>query len=232
MKFLHKVRDDEKGAALITALMLTLLALIVITTALYMMNIATKQSGTVKNYRTALQASYGGSDVIMKDVIPQLLMNGDALSTASSSTAALILQGVGANFPGLSDLTIGPDYASPSVAAACITAKLTSAPPWNACASPVSTMSNNSVKPKELPDFKFTVPSAAGAASFTVYSKIVDTTPGNSDMSGVNLMGAGVADSQNNITPEHIPYVFRVEVQAERSTNPNEKSKLSLLYAY
>ncbi|HJV66699.1 MAG TPA: hypothetical protein VJ550_13255 [Geomonas sp.] len=231
MKLVQMLRA-ERGIALVTSLMLTFLSLLVVMTAMYLLTVATRQSGTVKNYKTALQASYGGSDLVMKDLIPQLLMNGDALSTANSSTVSQIMQGVAANFPGLSDLAIGPDYSSQSVAAACITAKLTSAPPWLACPSPTAGVSSTSVKPKELPDFKFTVPSAAGAAPFTVYSKIVDTTPGNSDMSGVSLQGAGVADSQNAITPQHIPYVFRVEVQAERSSNPNEKSNLSLLYAY
>ncbi|MCM0083693.1 hypothetical protein L4X63_19070 [Geomonas sp. Red32] len=251
MKAVKKLKE-EQGIALVTSLMLTFLALVVILCALYLMTVATKQSGMVKSYKSALQASYGGSDMIMKDLIPQMLMSGDvinqAIASGSTATIAQTFQTIASNFSGLNDLAFGPNYGSATVAAQCLSAKLTSSPSgqlvtggmgsgygpaWSTvCPSPGGAVTATSLKPKDLPDFKFTVPGASGAPAFTVFSKIVDTVPGNSDMSGTSLMGSGVAETQSNIAPQHIPYVFRIEVQAERSNNPSETADLSFLYAY
>jgi len=231
------VLKDEKGIALVTSLLLTLLSLTIIVTALYLMNITTKQSGLTKRYKTAMQASYGGVDLVVKDLLPQLLLNGDALKIATPSTVSQIMGQITGNFPGLTDLAVGPGYGSQTDAANCINLKLqnpvtdplTGQRLWKL---PSGAICSSSLKPKELPDFKFTVPAAAGSTPYTIYSKIVDTVIGNSDMSGVLLQGAGVADSQSGIVPQHIPYVFRVEVQAERSTGATENANLSVLYAY
>lgn len=217
MKVLHRLKNEE-GIALVTTMMLTLLALTIVSTALYLMAASTKQSGITKSYRTALQASYGASDLVVKDLIPQLLSNAD------STTA---IRDVINNFPGLApSLTIEPGYPTQAQQQQCIAAKLNSAPAaWPAGCS-------STLRAKELPDFRFTMPASAGATPYTIYSKIVDTVVGNSDMSGVSLLGAGVAEAQSGITPQHIPYVFRVEVQAERSANATENAALSVLYAY
>jgi hypothetical protein len=51
---------DQKGAALVTALMLTLLALVISTTLLYVVMAGSRLSGSHKRYRTALAAAKGG----------------------------------------------------------------------------------------------------------------------------------------------------------------------------
>jgi len=107
----------------------------------------------------------------------------------------------------------------------CLRAKLnTSTSSWPAACS-------QTISPKDQPDLTFVMPST-GTVPFTAYSKIVDTIAGNSDVGGLQLEGAGVAESVSLIKPQHYPYIYRVEVQGERSTNATEQANVSVLYAY
>ncbi|MDR3580930.1 MAG: hypothetical protein P4L44_13295 [Oryzomonas sp.] len=207
-----KILDNKRGIALVTTLMMTLIALTMIMTVLYTMTVSTKQSGLAKSYKTALGASYGASEIIIKDVVPQLLLNSNLTNFIPTVTG---------NFLASLNLQVLSSQA-------CISAKLQQkSGAWPAvCGSAPTTL-----KPKEQPDFQFTVP-GTGSVGYTVYSKIVDTVPGNSDMSGVNLLGEGVAESTNSITPPHYPYVYRMEIQAERASNPSENARLSVVYGY
>jgi hypothetical protein len=65
-----------------------------------------------------------------------------------------------------------------------------------------------------------------------VYTKIVDTVPGNSDLSGLQLEGAGVAETSPLVKPLQIPYIYRIEIQGERKNNPTAQANLEVLYAY
>lgn len=206
---------NDRGIALVTTLMLTLLSLVIIMATFYLITAGTVQSGANKRYRSALDASYGGSHAVIKDILPQLLQNftdPNMFNDVANTFASLNLQ--------VETGTL-----------ACMQAKLTSATStW--ISSGVCGTNSNSLSPTVQPDFQFTLPAANGATPYTVYSKIVDTVPGNTDMSGVQLEGAGVAESQNVIVAQHYPYVYRVEVQAQRLTNATEQANLSILYAY
>ena len=95
-------------------------------------------------------------------------------------------------------------------------------------------MDSKSLDPKAKPDMTFILRASEQTPNFKVYTKLVDTTPGNSDLSGFELLdsGAGVVGSSSGVSPKHIPALYRVEVQGERETNPQEKAQLSVLYAY
>jgi hypothetical protein len=56
----------------------------------------------------------------------------------------------------------------------------------------------------------------------------------NSNAGGVEGLdtGGGVASVSMPITVERKPAYYRVEIQDERASNPREKTKLSVLYAY
>ena len=73
---------------------------------------------------------------------------------------------------------------------------------------------------------------ATTGSPFTVYTKIVDTVPGNSDISGLQLEGSGVAESSSLLRPQQIPYIYRIEIQGERKDNPTAQANLEVLYAY
>ena len=203
-----KCLNNEKGIALVTALMLTLISLTIIMALLYMITAGTKLSGAQKRYKSSLEASQGGAEILLKDIIPTVMRN------YSSSTLVTQVQN------DFSAVALQVDSAQN-----CLQAKLTRpSSQWPAGCS-------NTSNPKESPDISFNLQATTGN-SFVVYTKIVDTVKGNTDVSGLQLEGAGVAESSPVLTPQHFPYIYRLEVQGERATNAKEQANISVLYAY
>jgi len=204
---MKKIRN-EQGIALVTALMLTFLSLVIILALMYIISQGTKVSAANKRYKSALEASYGGAEVFTKQIIPQLLGVGGAASLTT------ILAG---GTPVFGDT-------------ACVQNKLNLAPEqWASCGAAAKTMDAKSAF-----DAQFTLRGQAGQPNFNIYAKIVDTQQGNSDTSGEDMIGsgAGVAGINVAVAPKHMPATYRIEIQGERATNPLEKAKLSILYAY
>jgi hypothetical protein len=93
---------------------------------------------------------------------------------------------------------------------------------WGACSS--------TSNPTDHPDVTFQLPSQTGNP-YTISSKIVDTQAGNTDMSGLQLQGEGVAEQGTTITPQHNPYIYRLELQSSQSATA-ENANIEVLYAY
>ncbi|WP_420850277.1 hypothetical protein [Oryzomonas sagensis] len=202
---------NEDGFALITSLMLTLISLTIVMALLYMMTQSVQVSGLNKHYKTALEATYGGAEIYAKDILPFIMRN------YSSATMAADLQTAFSN--GVTVTKLLSDQS-------CIQSKLTkSTANWPAgCSStPYAT--------KESSDMSFTMAAVTGSP-FVVYSKIVDTVKGNSDTSGLQLEGSGVAESSTVLTPQSIPYIYRMELKGERQNNPMAQANIEVLYAY
>lgn len=200
--------QNEDGIALVTSLMLTLISLTVVMALLYMMTQSIQVSGMNKRYKTAIEATYGGAELYAKDVLPFIMRN------YSSTTMGTDLQ----NAFGSGVQLISSE--------ACVRSKLTkSTANWPAgCSStPYAT--------KEGSDMSFTLTAAKGSP-FVVYSKIVDTVKGNSDTSGLQLEGSGVAESSTLLTPQSVPYVYRMELKGQRQNNPTAQANIEVLYAY
>jgi hypothetical protein len=199
---------NNKGIALITVLMLTLITLVIILGILTLITNNTKLSGARKTYRNVTEAAYGGADLVMQDIIPRAFTNFTNFSTVIKSDYSAIEMQLGSS--------------------ACLRQKLKNdANDWAAC----SGMNNN---PKTQPDMTFKLNGASGQ-SFTVYSKIIDTTPGvpyPSAPSGGQLIGGGVAESSSGTTTNLSHYVYRIEVAGEQTVNPSEMSNISVLYEY
>lgn len=198
---------NNKGIALVTSLMLTLISLVIILSVMTLITSSIKRTGAQKRYKTAMEAAYGGTDIVLKEIMPYILKNMDSVN-------------LGPGLQGQYDagwLSVTSDL--------CLREKLTKrTDQWNvAC--------NQTLNPKVSPDLTFSLTSLKGMP-FTVYTKIVDSTSGNTDTSGLQLEGAGVAESTSVLSPQHQPYVYRLEIQGERSTNATEQSNLSVLYAY
>lgn len=201
---------NERGIALVTALLLTLISLAMIMALLYTVTWQTQLSAAHKKYKTALEAAYGGPEIVAKQIIPKVFDN----VTGARLTA---------QFPG-----VGLVPASGT----CLKAKLEKATAeWGtACGT-----DTNLFDPTSSTDIRLTLQGAQGVQSdFNVFAKIVDTVPGNSDLSGFDLLdkGDGVAGSSSAVAPQHMPAVYRIEVQGQKAINPEEKAKLSVLYAY
>jgi hypothetical protein len=204
---IHLIRNND-GIALVTSLMFTLLSLTICMALLYMVTQGVKTSGQHKQYRTAIEASYGGTDIMVKDIMPVIMQN------YSSSSFTTTVQGAfsGVNLQVLSDPR-------------CMQKKLTKATAgWPAGCS-------NAPNPKNSPDMQITLNSTSGNP-FIVTSKIVDTVVGNSDTTGLQLEGSGVAESSSLLTPQHIPFIYRMEIQGERQGNSTAQSNIEVLYAY
>ncbi len=205
-----KILRSQDGIALVTSLMLTLISLTIVLALLYMVTQSTKVSGQSKRYKTALEASYGGSEIITKDIFPFIMRN------YSSTTLKDDLEGA---------TGFGAVSLSLNTTQSCIQNKLTKATSdWPIDCDSAPFASKN-------PDFNIKL-SAASGNPFTVYSKIVDTVVGNSNIGGLQLEGAGVAESQNVLTPQHFPYVYRLEIQGQRENNPTAQATIEVLYAY
>jgi len=216
--------DNQKGIALVTALMLTLISLTIVMYLLYMITSGAKQSGANKRYRTALEASYGATDLMVKEVLPQIFKTtiASSLTNPGSSVSGLFASSL--NFTSNTDV--------------CLMQKLTLPP------SQWSTGCSNSVDAKVLPDFTMTLNSTS-SDPFIVYTKIVDTVCSDkrpyptgkctgSDLSGFEELdpGLGTTGGTSVVTPPSMPATYRIEIRGERVNNPQEKAVLSILYAY
>jgi hypothetical protein len=224
-----KTLSNNNGIALITSLMFTVMALVISMALLYMVTAGTRTSGAMKIYRTALDASYGGTDIIAKDLIAA------GFSYKAMTDTAFVSQ---------MKNTYMTSFSNPAVAA-CLRTKL-SLPrsQWGACA-------DTSASAKIGTDISFDLMATTGNP-FTVYSKIVDTMErkftvlqsysgaknsmtvtraGNTDESGTTLDFGSTTEGAGVSVP-HYPYIYRIEVQGERKQSASQKSMLSVLYAY
>jgi hypothetical protein len=221
---------NEKGVALVTSLMFTLLALVISMSLLYMVTSGMHASGALKRYRTAVDAAYGGTEIMVKDIISTSFKYNDYLLTNPGTSFPDFLK---SSMGTLSNMTVSD----------CMNQRLTTPrSQWTgACA-------NVSLKLDALTaDVTFSL-NATSSSPYKIYSKIVDTMErkflvldsgvvktvtiaGNSDTSSIVLEGGSTSEG-GGVTVPHYPYMYRIEIQGERATNAVEKSNISVLYAY
>jgi hypothetical protein len=213
----HLLRNNN-GIALVTALMLTLISLTIVSYLLLMVTAGVKQSGANKRYRTAIDASYGGADIIMKEIIPNIFINTIAVGSFSPTYSADILA-----------------HSLDS----CLMDKLTKpSSKWGSGCSNSADATVNS-------DFQLKLNSISASETYTVYTKIIDTVCSDkrpypagkctgSDLSGLDYLGdgSGTAGGSSGVTVQAMPAIYRIEIVGEKTNNPKEKSKISVLYAY
>jgi hypothetical protein len=68
--------------------------------------------------------------------------------------------------------------------------------------------------------------------TYRVYTKIVDTVDGNSGADEGLSKTAVVNSGSGEVTVVSVPYLYTIEVLSQSTTNPTERSKLSILYQY
>ncbi|MBJ6749007.1 pilus assembly protein PilX [Geomonas sp. Red421] len=188
--------------------MLALISLVIALAVLYLLLTQTKVSGAHKRYKNSLEASHGGVQLITKELIPRMF----GTPTPGSS---LKLEFSSLNLDLSSDLCLGQKLSLPSSG-------------WAACLP-----GSKSNDPKQAPDMTFKLPGASGPG-YKVYAKIVDTQPGNSDTSGVELLDSatGVTGASPGVSPKHVPALYRLETEGESISNAREKAALTVLYSY
>lgn len=228
-----KALNNNRGIALVTSIVLALIALVVVMGILYMVNQGTTISASRKVYKNSVEAAYGGSDVSLYEILPDLLLAGltaenktederQALVNAGMSDVTTRLNG-GLNGISLEFIT----SASSSNKHKCITDKLTKDPGanwvnWTNCPK-------NDTNPMNTPDMKFTLKGVSG--NYVLYSKIVDTYPGVKYPPGNPFYPPGVAGSGYANDAQH--FIYRIEVVGvNESRSDKEQGRLTVVYEY
>ncbi|MEW6569831.1 MAG: hypothetical protein AB1390_01450 [Nitrospirota bacterium] len=211
---------NEKGVALMMALILSLIALAIISALIYFVTQGTSISGFQKRYQTAKEAAQGDVEFVTREIIPRTI--------GSTNVADLISI----------ESTLGGEYSVISLSfpsnAACLREKLLlSTVDWISCSADEKSFDLKKSDGSLIADFSVTLPGVPPQPNFSVYAKIVDTIEGNTDSGGLALEGLGVTESGSGmVTPQHFPVLYRIEVQGERMNNPDERANMSVLYAY
>jgi hypothetical protein len=201
---------NEKGIALVMALVLSLIALAIVSALVFFITQGTTISGMQKRYQTAQEAAKAGLDLFSKEIIQETFSGN--LSSIVSKYSLLV---------GMQESTPGCLY----------TKQITATTGWGACSSTPDPRTSYDITLRLLsPD---PGPGIPKQPDFDVFVKIIGTVEGNSDISGLDLEGMGVVESgSGQIHPKLMPYMYRMEIQAERVNNTNERANLSVLYAY
>lgn len=204
-----KTLRNEKGIALVMVLVLSLISLAIVSTLVYLVLQGTKTSGFLKRYESAREAGMGGTDIV-----------GAIISNRGELVIPTLV-----NFPDRCDCG-SLDIMGDNEPDTCLCRKL-----CDPTASWVAAGCDNSFVPTSVPDMQFNLPGLDGNV-FEVSAKIVDTTVGNSDMSGENLGGTCVACGGGEIPVSPAPYLYRIEINTEQPPSGIERSRLSVLYGY
>lgn len=227
-----RILKNEAGIALVTSLMFTMISLVICMALLYMVISGARTSGAYKRYKTALDASYGGTEIVTRDIIGKALKILPTATETEFSNSFLSAMGT----------LIDPSF-SP-----CLQMRTnTPTKAWiGACANPTT-------NPVTAPDITFNLNAATGP-QYKIYTKIVDTREwrfssisttstgvpvlinnkiaGNTDRSSTEALAKGATSGSNSIKVPHYPYVYKIEIQGQGAANPAEKANVSAMYAY
>jgi hypothetical protein len=202
---------NQQGITLMTALLFTMICLVMMLGLMQILITATQGSGSRKSYHNSLESAYGGVELVTREFIPRLYQN-------YSTGLGPLLSTFGGNGGNGINLTVNKE-----------SLKLKLAKPtaeWG----PLS----RSPDAKEAPDLQFLLKGSASQNRYRIYVKIVETVPGNSDNTGTDFIdsGSGVTGDGAGIAMKHTPTFYTLEVQGESAVNPEERAMLSVLYAY
>jgi len=221
-----KLFRNEKGIALVSVLILSLIALSIIATLVYLVIQGTRFSGFFKRYETAREAGTGGAEITV-----DLINSRGKLPAITGILLTSFPKGCDCGDPDTAgDNSMVNEDGSlttpPTGAYLCLCAKLCDATAdW-------PTGCDNTLAAATNPDLSLSL-AGLGGDSYSVNTKIVDTIPGYTDMSGEDLGGAGVVTSSSmTLRSPPQPYIYRVEVDAQNATNQIERSTISVLYGF
>jgi len=225
----------EKGIALVMVLLLSLIALAFVSAMLFMITQGTKLSGAYRVFKSAEDASFGGTEIVQDymsgkgDLFLPLLIVTDFRCVCDANSDGNVTTNDNHEWKVSTNTDMGRSCRCDKLCTGHFDS--VGASNWTVCAA-----DDSSLDPTAIPDLQFTLGVAPNV--FDVFAKIVDTVEGNSDMGGLvtgggSLGGGGVVASNTGlINPPQSPYLYRIEVQAQAAVNVRERSRLSILYAY
>lgn len=203
---------SEKGSVLVIVIVLSAVALALMTALLYMITSGTKVSGLQKRYKTALDAGEGGGNVFYSLVATRA----DPTALASLNVT---LNAAGLNYSPTTPLTCTGAAGNIGLAAKLLTPSTS----WVNC----DTSLNIDPAVPSTYDMKVQV---GTNTKYDVYAKIVAATKGNTG-GDEDLINRGVIDA-GTIAVQTIPFYYAIEVVSENSVKIDERAKVSILYEY
>lgn len=223
-----KIIKNEKGIALVMVLVISLMALAMVSALLYMLTQGTTMSGSQKFYHYAEEASYGGTEVATQYLGTMGQINLTTLGAGLNFTASC-----NCNDPYVftDNIDLMTGLRTDRCDKLCNPTAQWPAAYDEGAAAGIQVSLNATTNS----DLTFTL--GVAPQTFDVFVKVVDTVQGNSDVSslvtGGALGGAGVVASTTGIvSPPHNPFLYRLEVQSQATNNPREQAKMSVLYAF
>jgi hypothetical protein len=199
--------------ALVLVLVLSGVLLAVMTAVMYMITTGTQVSGLRKQYKTALEAGQGGTDLFF-----QIVATRDSAADKTALVTALNNAGLNAV---ISNTTASCSGTAGGATYQGIAAKLmTPSTSWSGCDNSIGIDTSNASSYDMRADM----------GNYRVYAKIVAATDGTTG-AGTELHGSGVV-SPTAISVKKEPYLYAIEVVSENAANPRERARLSVLYQY
>jgi len=215
-----KLLKDQSGIALVTSLMMTLISLAMVMVLMSYVMQSIRATGATKQYKNTLEASYGGAELLVKDIVP-MFFNFSGASSAGSITA-------------LEDKydSIDLKFASGNP---CLNQKLNNQ--TGAWTDAICGVNKSSSNPKVLPDITFVLKSTITGfqtpPGYKIYAKIIDTAVvGNTEKSSIDYSSKNPGGERSDGSPNPIPSLYTIDITGERETNPLEKTMLEVLYSY
>jgi hypothetical protein len=217
---------SEKGIALMVVLILSGVALALMTALIYMITSGTQISGFQKRYKTSLEASKGGGDLFYMLVG----FRGDVVDTTQFKND-MDASGLNSSIPLLASACSGTSLGGTHYTG--LQAKLmTPTSSWQNCSKSIS------IDPGDPATYDMKL-ELGPTNKYIFYGKIVETLEGNTGPGGTGgdsnsrLLNKGVVSSGvGEIQVMQKPYLYAMEVMAANSVNTNERSKFSILYQY
>ncbi len=196
---------SEKGIVLVVVLVLSAVALTLVTAMIYLITTGTQSSGLQKRYKTALEAGIGGGNVICQLISAR----GDTTLIGSAN---------------LSNFAITTPMLCSGSTGSGLNAKLMSqSASWNANCN-----RSLSITPTDATSYDMRV----DLGTYRVYAKIVATTVGNTVAETGNLTGSVATSNTGLVAVTPISYLYGVEVVSENSNRVDERAKISVLYQF
>lgn len=212
----HRLRS-EKGVVLVVVLVLSAVALVIMTALIYMITTGTQVSGLQKRYKTALEAGAGGADIFYQ----LIALRGE---TSGEADFASNLNAFGLNYSNPTS-TLGTCSSSEAAYTGLAAKLLTRSTSWVNCNS------NLTIDPADSSTYDMMI-RLGTTPRYNVYAKIVATTSGNTGADQGLLKDGVVSASTGQVTVMATPYLYAIEAVAENSANLTERAKFSVLYQY
>ncbi|MBI5100249.1 MAG: hypothetical protein HZB33_00205 [Nitrospirae bacterium] len=194
---------NEKGIALVMVLVLSMIALAIVSALLYMLTQGTRVSGYHKVFKSADEAGIGGVSAVR-----EMIKNRGTLTWTSVMQNACLTQ----------KLSTTGGSSVPSTWPSCGADQLSEDP----TVSPDMTVDLPGPPGTSFKTYIKIIDTIQG-----------NTDPGGLVLSDdLRTEGVVTATADISFTPPPIPYLHRIEVQTQNTANPRERSRYSVLYGY